>query len=381
VSAPAGSCRQARSLALALIALAPAAARAQDDAATVGPGAPPPGKLEWKGRVFARAAYEDTVLSSAGMEARGERLRLTVPSARVGLKYQPLPALSLVAEADLTDRQVVRDAYVQARSKRLRARAGRFKMPLSAITLESPWTLPVARRGTLQDLLEERMSLVGRRPGFLLAVDGGGGLDPELSLSAFQGAFLTGDPGDTDLELLESGVDAQNLVARFAVTPDGQELAIHGERTSTSGFQGRRQHFWGAGADATLDGPFGADGLRAWLEVLVGQTFYIDELSSRDATFASARAIVAWRWGGREDRARYLEPYLMAGYLDPDLDGSRDCVNEIALGLNLGLWRTFRLTLQLEAARSQERLPGQLFFGNVNLRSQKAALLQVGMAF
>jgi hypothetical protein len=355
----------------ALSGFSPVRARAQDL----------PGKLEWKGRVFARAAYENTSHSAAGSIARSERLRLSTPSARLALKYQPLPWLSLVAEGDFTDRPVVRDAFVQARNKRLRARAGHFKMPLSAITLESPWVLPVARRGIIQDLLEERMSLVGRRPGFLFSIEGGGGFDPELSLSAFQGAFLAGDGADTDLELLESGVDAQNLVACFSVTPGGQELALHGERISTTAFMGQRRHFWAGGGDATLDDPFGLRGLRAWLEVAVGQTFYIDQLTSRDATYASARAIFSWRWGGGEDRAGYLEPFLMVGYLDPDRGGSRDRLRELAAGLNLGLWRTFRLTLQLEDVRSEEQLPGQLFFGNLNLRSHRAVLIQVGMAF
>jgi hypothetical protein len=340
-----------------------------------------PGTLEWKARVFARAAYEETRLEAAGAEARSERMRLTTPSARFGLRYEPQPWMALVVEADFTDRRPVRDAFVQARSKRLRARAGNFKMPLSAITLESPWVLPVARRGIIQDLLEERMSLVGRRPGFLVSVRGSGALDPELSLSAFQGAALVGDGADTDLEPLESGVDAQNLVARFAVTPGGQELAVHGERVSTAGFMGQRRHFWAGGADATLDDPFGLPGLRAWLEALVGQTFYIDQLTARDASWASARAIVAWRWSGRTDQARYLEPYFLVAYFDPDLDGGPDLLQELAVGLNLGLWRTLRLTLQGEAARSQARLPGQLFFGNLNLRSHRAALVQVGMAF
>jgi hypothetical protein len=260
----------------ALVEAAPARLAPAGPAAVVGePAVEQPARLEWKARILARAAYEETTVSSAGVETASERLRLTTPSARAGLKYQFLPWLSLVAEAELTDRQPIRDAFVQARTKRIRARAGQFKMPLSAITLESPWVLPVARRGLIQELLEDRLSVVGRRPGFLSSVKRGGSLDPELSLSAFQGAFLTGDADDTDVEPLETGVDAQNLVARFSVTPGGQELALFTARVSTSGFQGQRRHFWASGADATLDEPLGLTGLRAWLESIVGRTFYI----------------------------------------------------------------------------------------------------------
>jgi hypothetical protein len=367
-------------VALLLLSAGPAAAQTEPEPPRR-KSADPPGTLAWKARIFARAAAERVILSSAGTQSRGESLRLTLPSARIGLEYQLLPRLSMEIEGDLADRSLVKDAFLQARSKRLRARVGQFKMPLSAITLESPWTLPVARRGIIQDLLEERMSLVGRRPGFLVSVRGGGGLDPELSLSAFQGAFLTGDAQDTDVEPLETGFDAQNLVARFSITPDGQEIALHGERISTNGFQGQRRHFWAGGAEATLDDPFGAHGLRAWLEVIAGQTFYVDALTTRDATFGSARAIVAWRWGGREEGAGFAEPFFQAGLLDPDLDGDHDRLLELAAGVNVGYWRTFRATLQLERAHTDDELPGQLFFGNLNLQKHEAALIQIGVAF
>jgi hypothetical protein len=383
-------------LAVLLLLVGPAAAVAQtaagqttaaDQTAQTEPvaaqrkGGDPPGTMSWKARIFARAATERITRASGGIEARGDSLRLTLPSARIGLEYQLLPRVSMEIEGDLADNSLIKDAFVHARSKRLRARAGQFKMPLSAITLESPWTLPVARRGIIQDLLEDRMSLVGRRPGFLVSVRGGGGLDPELSLSAFQGSFLTGDAEDTDVEPLETGLDAQNLVARLSVTPGGQELALHGERVSTNGFQGRRRHFWAGGADATLDDPFGARGLRAWLEVLAGQTFYIDNLTARDATFASARAIVARRWGGREQGAAFAEPFAQAGLLDPDLDGGQDRLVELVLGVNVGWWRTFRATVQVERGTAGRQLPGQLFFGNLNLVSHEAALMQIGVAF
>src|SRR5688572_22075760 len=45
------------------------------------------GTLEWKARVFARAAQEKTTVDSAGLST-SERRRLSLPSARLGFKYQ-----------------------------------------------------------------------------------------------------------------------------------------------------------------------------------------------------------------------------------------------------------------------------------------------------
>ncbi|HEY0707341.1 MAG TPA: hypothetical protein VGG33_11115 [Polyangia bacterium] len=340
-----------------------------------------PGTLEWKARVFARAAQETTTVSNNGTPSTAERRRLTVPSARFGLRYQFVDWLMLEAEGDLTSRSVIRDAFIQAKSKRLRARAGHFKMPVSAITLESPWTLPTAGRGVIQDRLEEHMLAIGRRPGFLVSAQAGGALDPELSLSAFQGAYLTGDAFDPDVETLDSGNDSQSLVARLAVTPAGQDVAVYAARVATLGLMNRPRHFFIGGFDATLDAPFGLTGARAWLEGMGGQTFYVEELVNRDTTFLTARAIIAWRWGGAAEGAHYIEPFAFAGLLDPDLDRARDLIRELSIGLNLGLWQSARLTLQFETASGQDLLPGQLFLGNLNLKSHRAGLVQVGAAF
>lgn len=403
---------------IAALVLAPAVhARAQEQAGVpeLGPGEtsiPPPGtdtpvkekkkkkdeetgRFQVKGRVFARAAYEkrtDLLLGAASMPSDLERLRLSIPSARVGMRYDVLDWVALAVEADVADRPLLRDAFVAARSKHLRGRAGQFKMPVSAINLESPWNLPVARRGIIQGLLHDRWRVIGRRPGVSGSLRGGGALDPELAVGAFQGAYQA---PDADVELIGAGeistaVDAQNLVARVSITPGGQEIALVGARVSTLEPQGRDgwtlRHFWAAGADATLDEPFGVRGLRAWLEGLAGRTYYptiVDGTLTgyRDATWWAGRAIVAWRWAGEAQGDGYFEPFVFYGIADPSTDGGDDMLWELAAGVNVGYWRRVRLTLQFELAKGQRGIPVGLWLDGRNLDDHKAVLLQAGAAF
>jgi hypothetical protein len=336
-----------------------------------------PAQLSFKGRVVARAVYED--VHSEGGNHRS--LDLSVPSARLDARYRPAPWLTLVLKMDATNKRPVRDAYVQGRSRHLRGRAGQFKMPLSSITTESSWTLPIARRGIIQDVLSLRMSLVGRRPGVLAAVQAGGHLDPELSLSAFQGAYF--DDGGGQTLLAQSAVDAQNVVLRLAVTPAGQDVAVFGVRTSTVEL-GELRHYYAAGADAVLDRAWTRHGLRVWAEALAGNVRHARADNTRyDAVFWAGRAIVAWRWGGLAEGERFVEPFVYAGAFDPDAaaGSGADLLWEGFAGVNLGLWRRARLTIQLERAHAAAEIPADMFFGGRALHDHTGLVVQTGAAF
>lgn len=339
------------------------------------------------GRVFARAAFERTDVNVGGTPETSERLQLAVPSARISLDAAVLPWLALDVEMDVADRPLLRDAFLLARSERLRARGGQFKMPVSSITMESPWTLPIARRGILQDLLHDHMRVLGRRPGFQASVRRAvGDLNPELVVAAFQGGWLAGTAQSADFRLLETGVDAQNLIGRFRVTPRRHDFAVFAQRLSTNDFRNERRHFWAAGADARIGHDFSGHGLRVWIEGMAGRTTYVGadaggSFVPEDGTYLAARTVAAWRRGGMSKGEGYLEPFVFFGLLDPDTDRAGDVIWEGFAGLNAGFWRQARVTLQLEMAKGQRNLPEDLFLGGRNLADHKAALLQIGASF
>jgi hypothetical protein len=333
-----------------------------------------PEGLTIRGRVIGRAAYEN-VTSEGGDR---ESLDLSLPKARIDLRYRPSKWLTVVLKLDATKKTPVRNAFVQARSKHLQARAGQFKMPVSSLTNESSWVLPIARRGIVKDLLKLRMTLVSRRPGVLVSVRGGGKLDPELSLSAFQGAAAD-DKGD--LTLITGAVDAQNEVVRLGVTPSGQDLGIFAVRTSTIE-AGVVRHHLAAGADGAAGWDFGRQGLRLWAEAIGGNARYSrTDLTSYTANYWTARAIAGWRWGGMEDGERYVEPFVYLAAFDPDASAGNDLVWEGFAGVNVGLWRQARLTLQLERAHAGRAVPFDLFFGGRALHDHTAVVLQAGAAY
>jgi hypothetical protein len=90
--------------------------------------------IEITGRVFFRAtAYDDDLNPWIGT--------LTTPSARLGARYRWKKKLT--ARISFEARGSLRDAYVEVRlAKALHLRAGRFKLPVSAIERTSTWTLP-----------------------------------------------------------------------------------------------------------------------------------------------------------------------------------------------------------------------------------------------
>src|SRR4051812_3383426 len=96
-----------------------------------------------RGRVIARTTYEN--IDAEGGDRRS--LDLSLPKARLDLRYRPNRWLTVVLKLDAAKKTPVRNAFVQAKSKHLEARAGQFKIPISSITMESSWILPIARRG------------------------------------------------------------------------------------------------------------------------------------------------------------------------------------------------------------------------------------------
>jgi hypothetical protein len=342
--------------------------------------------LEVKGRVFARMAFEDDVVEAGVGRRRG--LAFTVPDARASLRARVLAWVNLVLEADFGQpRPSLKDGFLQARAKRWMLRGGQFKMPISAFTLESPWTLPLARRGWLHELLSDGMLLMGRRQGVAGRVRGGGFWDPELTVGVFQSVFWGPDAG-RPLPLI--GITEPTVVGRLAVSAAGVEIAAVSQRRVTNfqvmtpeGLQIEHRGFWAAGGDITADLRLEKTGWRVWGEALTGSRWLVYRVEDEAyARFVAARILAAWRWAGLAKGETYFELFTTAGLLEPDLNVISDLFWEAMAGVNVGHWRQTRLTLQFEKAGSQRNFPGdQLFYGRQALKTHTAVVLQAGAAF
>ncbi|HLV66693.1 MAG TPA: hypothetical protein VKY73_12810 [Polyangiaceae bacterium] len=343
-----------------------------------------PGTFELRGRIHVTAELKHRPLV-AGAEGEETSLDLAVPTARASARYTaPFDWLTAELEFDIADR-AMKDAYIRAKNRHLSAQAGQFKVPISGIAMESSWDLPVVRRGMIHDLLLDWLDVAGRLPGVLFGVRGRGGIKPELSLGAFQGQVQSEPivPGDRDTDLIEEmELAAQSYVARFEVELADIDVGVSYQHRVGSPVLGETEHYPTVGLDATLNETFGDGGLRVWLDLLAGESFYevAGKTSEGDPWFATARLIVAYRFGGVKPDALYVEPYVFGGVFEPDMDVSNDFAWEAALGVNVGAWDRARVTLQGETYRASRNFPIP-FFASGRERKQFGLILQSALSF
>jgi hypothetical protein len=348
------------------------------------------GDVEVFGRVAARAELErhERVVVDAddpSVTERVDSLDLVVPLARVGAHYRaPMKWLSAQIEIDAAEELELLDAWMMARNENFSARAGKFKVPFSAIEMESSFTLPMVRRGFVHDLLVEELEVAGRRPGIALGARSKDDFRPSLVLGAFQGSILKDEtPDDRDVELAsEDALAAQSLVARAEARVWDVTLGVNYEHRVGTNREDEPSHYWTFGADAVLDTELENHGLRAWVEVMDGASFFEHRLKpndSFDAIFVSVRAIAAFRFGGTRRETFYVEPYGMIATLDPDIDIASDVVVEEAFGVNVGLWKRVRVGLELEFQKAQTNFPERYFLDENGDR--KALVLGAQLAF
>ncbi|HEX6271795.1 MAG TPA: hypothetical protein VFZ53_02090 [Polyangiaceae bacterium] len=348
------------------------------------------GDVEVFGRVAVRAELErhESVpvdRDDPSVTERVDSFDLTVPLARIGVHYRaPVKWLSAQVEIDAAEETLLLDGWAMARNENFWARAGKFKMPFSAIEMDSSFTLPMVRRGVVHDLLVDELEVAGRRPGVALGARSKDEFRPSLVLGAFQGSILTHEePGDRDVELAsERALDVQSLVARAEARVWDVTLGVNYEHRVGTALEDVPRHYWTFGADAVLDTELGEHGLRAWLEVMDGSSFFEHSLKpsdSFDAVFVSVRAIAAFRFGGTRRETFYVEPYGMIATLDPDIDIASDVVVEEAFGVNVGLWKRARIGLELEFQKAQTNFPERYLLGENGDR--KALVLGAQLSF
>lgn len=345
--------------------------------------------VQLKGRVFALTEvshrHETVVGSSGTLQARDrDALDLSLQSARFGVSYHsPLRFLSLQLEVEVTGKPRAKDAFVEV-GKTFFVKAGQFKVPSATFELESPWRLPLARRGLVHDLMTDWLDIAGRRPGVAIGYKGKGGVKPRLTLGAFQGTTLKQVvPGDRDVRLIDhASLTAQTYAARAEVTLAMVTLGAWYEQRVGSTVAADFSHFATFGLDAEVSQRFEHGALRVWLDGSAGESLYVHaDKPASDSTpwFASGRALVGYRFGGLEQGDPYIEPFGFFAVLDPDTEVVADFATEAALGVAAGFWDRGRLTLQGEMTDAKRNFPGG-FLDSQN-PEHMSLLLQAGARF
>ena len=347
-------------------------------------------ELVLKGRLFALAEVshrnETVVGTSGGLETRDRNaLDLMLQSARIGVNYKsPLRFLSAQLEIEAAGKLQVKDAYLEL-GKTFFVKAGQFKVLSSTFELESPWTLPLVRRGLVHDLLNDWLDIGGRRPGVAVGYRGGkDGLRPRLTLGAFQGTVLKEVlPGERDVRLIDhASLKAQTYAARAEISPGPVKLGAWYEHRVGALTAIEFSHFETFGIDAELNVPFEKSALRAWVDGSAGESLYVTDDKPGDDPypwFAAGRALVGYRFGGMALGEPYIEPFGFVALMDPDTEVVSDLVTEAAVGVAAGYWDRLRITLQGEITDAKRNFP------NGFLESQNpdhsSLLLQAGARF
>jgi hypothetical protein len=313
-------------------------------------------KLQFTGRVFARGSLID---AEGGSGVVG---RTTLESARAGARYRS-HGLRVEIEAELANKAKIKDAFVQLRvhdgEPKVEVRAGNFKMPFSAIQLTSIWKLPMADRGLIDNVLVKRLQIAGRAVGAMAAVELPGAWRPAVRAGVFQGT----DDADNGLAVGAPDRFGHDAVVRVTARPvHGLELGAAGSVRSGALLDSAPlviRRGYGAELDATLDVALGPGRLRGWLEGMIGTSWLVGgtDPSHHLTRFLETRAIAAWRLGGGERRARYVEIYGLAGALDPDRIIDRDRVVEAAAGISYGASDVWCVQAEAEVWRFGDNAP------------------------
>jgi hypothetical protein len=324
---------------------------------TAGAEEPPP--FELGGRVFLR----ESVISQDGGDWLGQ---MEVASARLTLDLHRGRWRAQVELEAADGNAELRDAYVKVDVGRgLGVRAGRFKLPMSRLELESVLDLPSIGRGMLSDVLDHGLGVAGRRAGAQLEWKGGQKDDdvvPFLRGGLYQAVSATGatqaGPVDEALALdagARGGVDVALLGGELEVALGASWRTLFDTRT------GALERFWAVGLDASFEREWCWGGLRAWVEGFAG-TSPVDStpMTTGDPIFVAGRGELAVRRGGVKKGAWYLEGYALASGIDVNTDNASDLAVEAAVGANVGEWRRWRVGVQLEGRSVKAFTPDAL---------------------
>lgn len=333
------------------------------------------GKLERRspvtigGRVFARGELVDT-------DAAPWTGQLSLASARLGASYRWKDRLRVKAVVEAAGKNVkVRDAFVEtAAGGGVHVRAGRFKVPVSALELESAWRLPTIDRGAVAVVLEDGIGLTGRRAG----VAASWAADPaRVTAVASQSAATTGDEPARDLT---DGAGVSISLRGEVALGAGIRFGVIGSNREVNYVAGVGR-YWAAGLDTEIDLDEVGLGLRVWADLLVG-TSHLGATSADDSTrFIATQAAAGWRFGGAKKGKPYLEPYALGAYFNPDTDHRRDELTDLIVGVAAGRWKRWRVQAQVSLTNVKANRPAGLGGFDVDVDDRTSASVQLGAAF
>ena len=321
----------------------------------------PDREINAKGRLYVRETIRSQNWSS----------ELGIASARMGIEYRDREHdLRAEVEAELAEGKAeIRDAYVRMQATRLlRVKAGRFKRPISGISLTSRWDLPVIERGVINDyqLLNEftgepdELLLGGRAIGVQVQVrDKKLPLEPELTVGVFRSVVheQLREAGGLNRRPIElSDGFPEDVFSRLEIEPlPGMKAAASFAWVAQLGTAGNAETFRHgvvAGLDVMLErGP-----LRLWAEGFMGQSpFHLTSDRQALGRFVAARTIVAARL---PVGSVYVEPYITGQRLDISRDLDEDIILQGGGGVNLGLGDAWKLQLGVDHLNVGSRLYG-----------------------
>jgi hypothetical protein len=322
------------------------------------------------GRVFARA-------TAASEDDAAWQSELGIASARIAVDYQWREKIRAQVEYEAA-RESLRDAFVQVElGHGLRLRAGRFKLPMSSIENTSAWTLPTIERGMVADILADGVAATGRRSAMSLRWRGEGAWQPTLEVAVSQLIRLA----DGDRPGLVGDAGNLTVAARASVSPcEMYTIAIAGSNREID-YTSAVDRFWTGSFEVEVDLAAIGYGLRLWGDAMVGQSHLgVRQYADPSATFATAQVIAAYRVGGADRNASYVEPYLGGGWFNPTLDHKRDDVTEVVAGVAGGLWKRWRLHGQVAYQNAKSARPMSLL-GDRDVNDRITVTTQLGMAF
>lgn len=229
------------------------------------------------------------------------------------------------------------DVFLQVNPvKGVDVRIGQAKAPWGIVEIEGRWDLPVLTRGTISEVISDRIGFGRRKFGARLRWRG-----KKLPMKP---SVEVGTYGQQGVEI------GDDFAARVGFRPL-KKLRVHVYGYSRKGAQtdGRRGH------GAALSVLYDRRGLYLLGEVQTGRVRLLSRTGIEtgvDATFLGARAIAGYELKVAEDFG--LEPFLAGDALDTNLS-TRD---DIAVGFRLGFnaWWRKRLRLGVQWGRETGQL-------------------------